>query len=351
MTDVLGSVLERPAGWVDGSGQDSDIVLMSQCKLYRNLADYPFPQNCSDGDKEHIENRVLNVLENTSMFISGHYVSFPKQEKERAAVLFERGLTSADLLDIDGPRGVYFDESQQVGVSINEMNHVMIQSQLSGFDLNGSWHLANGVDDALSSILDFSFDDRLGYLTYGLRDTGTALRAKVILHLPACVSMRGISALKDHVSEKRHELKPLYGQGDSSLGDLYVLSNASTLGQSEDEMLFYLRQLSQEIIDRERESQKRLFSTAKLRMEDRVERALGLARHAKILAFDEAISVLSSLRLGVSNGLLETITLHQLNEALLNAQDAHLAMRVGHPCDEVELGKERADWFRIRFAT
>jgi protein arginine kinase len=350
MTDILDSVLEQPAGWVDGSGQDSDIVLMSQCKVYRNLADYPYPQNCTDGDKGHIENRVLNVLENASIFVSGRYVSFPKQPKERTAVLFERGLTSSDLLDIDGPRGVFFDASQQVGISINETNHVMIQSQLPGFDLAGAWQLATGVDDALSNVLDFSFDDSLGYLTHGLRDTGTALRGKVVLHLPACVSMRGIVSLNDHVVNKRHELKPLYGQGDSSLGDLFVLSNTSTLGQSEDEMLFYLRQLGQEIIDRERESQKRLFATANLRMEDRVERALGLARYAKILAFDEAISVLSSLRLGVSNGLLETITLHQLNEALLNSQDAHIAVRVGHPCDEVELGKERADWFRTRFA-
>jgi len=349
MTDGLDSVMENPGGWIDGSGQDSDIVLMTQCKVYRNLADYPYPENCRDGDKEHIENRVLNVLENISALKPGHYVSFPKQEKEQASILSERGLTSPDLVEIEGPRGVFFNEDQQIGVSINERNHVMIQTQVSGFEVNESWSLANGVDDALASILDFSFDDRLGYLTHGLRDTGTALRGKIILHLPACVSMRGISALKEHVVSKRHELKPLYGQNDSAVGDLFVLSNSSTLGQSEDEMLFYLRQLSQEIIDRERESQKRLFSTARLRMEDRVERALGLARHAKILAFDEAISVLSSLRLGVSNGLLETITLHQLNDALLNAQDGHVLMRVGQPCDEVELGKERADWFRTRF--
>ena len=77
---------------------------------------------------------------------------------------------------------------------------------------------------------------------------------------------------------------------------------------------------------------------------------MGLAQGTRLLAFSEAVTVLSSLRLGVSEGLLGQFSLQQINEVYIAAQDAHVDMKSGRDCDELTRNAERAELFRARFA-
>ena len=217
------------------------------------------------------------------------------------------------------------------------------------------------IDDTLAGALDYAFNERLGYLTTEIGHVGTGLCASVILHLPGLHLTNLISTAMSTAREKRHTLEPVIEPKGSvpsdvdrskgtALGDLYKLTNGSTLGRSEEETLFHLKHLATEMIKEERESRRQIMSEAPLQIEDRVGRALGLARGARLLAFHEANSVLSSLRLGVSGGLLEQFSLHQINDVLIGSQNAHIEMKRGQECDELTLSAERADLFRSRFA-
>ena len=86
----------------------------------------------------------------------------------------------------------------------------------------------------LDEKLFFSFDKKLGYLTQCPTNIGTAMRASVMLQLPALLMRGQINRLSNMVSKLGLVLTGAYGEGDSPTGALYQLSNQVTLGISEE---------------------------------------------------------------------------------------------------------------------
>ena len=52
-----------------------------------------------------------------------------------------------------------------------------------------AWREANRYDDLLESKADFAYNERYGYLTCCPTNVGTGLRASVMLHLPALITV------------------------------------------------------------------------------------------------------------------------------------------------------------------
>lgn len=358
---MVETLLDKPAEWISGTGQDADIAVYSQCRLNRNLADYSYPAMLSDAEKRSVEERVISVLDSLNMSATGTYLSLTELSPREAQFLFERRLIGPSLLHGNGPRGAYIADDQSMSIAVNGDNHITITALASGLQLQEAWARINLVDDTLAGVLDYAFDERLGYLTASLGDVGTGVKGEVLLHLPGVAMAKEMlqskpspgladTSVERLVQEKRHRIGPQYGTNDAPQGDLFRIQNLSTLGQSEEEILFHLRHLVADIIAEERESRQQLLSEAQVQFEDRVARAHGTARRSRILAFREALSVLSSLRLGVSCRLLEQFSLQLLNEVFIASHDAHIQMKCGQQLDELTLSTERADLFRSRFA-
>lgn len=358
---MLETLLQQEADWLSGEGPDSDVALYSQSQLFRNLADFPFPDECTKDEQRAIEERIRGVFDSLNFLSTGHYWSFNELDEREQRFLVERRLVSADLLLGEGARGVYIADDQSFSISVNDKNHLRLCGLASGLNLQDMWSRISLVDDTLAAALDYAFSERLGFLTTSLGQVGTGLHASVVLHLPGLHLAKCVSAAISTADEKRHTLEGVsapkttmpgefHRPNGSTLGDLYLLTNRSTLGRSEEETFFHLKHLSSELIKTEREAREEIVSSAPLQIEDRVGRALGLARGARLLAFHEANSVLSSLRLGVSSGLIDQFSLHQINEVLITSQNAHIEMKCGHACDEFTLNAERADLFRSHFA-
>ncbi len=352
---MVETLLDAPAAWVSASGPDEDVVLFSSAKLLRNFSDFPFPGQCSGRDAKAIEERVLGVLEGLDYLSTGKYWPFRELGETELQFLRERRLVPAEAAEAAAREkhggGIYIADDQSLAVLVNGENHLELRALGAGSCVQGAWTRLNLMDDRLAVLLDFAFNPRLGYLTTRLGDLGTALEGSMTLHLPGLAAQGELPKIEELVREKRHLLEPLFNQRGAAAGDVYRIGNFSSLGRSEEEILFHLRNLvAGNILAREREARARLATGAPLRLEDMVGRALGIARGARLLEFREALSVWSSLRLGVACGMLDAFTLQSLNEVLLFCQQAHLEMRHGQPCDEGTLNAERADLFRARFS-
>jgi protein arginine kinase len=271
-----------------------------------------------------------------------------------------------NFIDDSGPRGVYISEDQSLSIVVNGDDHVCIQALDSGIRLRDVWARLNLMDDTLGGLLDFAFDPRWGYLTSSIGNVGTGFRASVVLHLPA-LTMRGeMPRLSEKARVGRNALRDLFDEetDNSRIDDpaadlskpfvitganLYFLSNMATLGTSEEETIFHLRHYAMDTIEQEKRSRETLLHDAPRRLEDRVGRALGVARHARLLEFDEGLAVLSALRLGVETGLARQFSVAKINEILMNSQNAHIEMKLGRDCDDVTLVGERAELFNSSF--
>jgi protein arginine kinase len=377
---LLETLLEREPAWLQAAAPESAIAPLCQCSLSRNLADFSFPGQCNEEEKRRIEERVTDVFDNLGLLAHGHYYSLPELTSSEARFLAERRLITFDVMADHGPRGVYVSEDQTLSIMVNGMDHLCIRTILPGNQLQEAWAQLNLMDDTLSGLLDFAFDDRLGYLTAGLAGVGTGLKAGILLHLPG-LSLMGALVHQVELAEKQQlrlcgikagagdmarKMAPkpgpssdaleqalftdvdgaLCGAPGEALGDLFLLVNHSTLGISEEEIVFRARHQASEIATAELSARTGLAKESPSALDDRVFRALGAAGGARLMEFTEGIRLLSSLRLGVERGLIAKHTLQEMNELLLFSQGAHLEISRGQDCDALALSIERAGLFR-----
>jgi protein arginine kinase len=220
---------------------------------------------------------------------------------------------------------------------------------MSGLQVQETWSQLSKLDDRFASALDYAFNERLGYLTSGLDEVGTGLRILVLLHLPGLTGSGRILALEKSVREKHHALDGLFGPISAAPGDFYALTNRVTLGRSEEEIAYNLRVMATELIAQERAAREHMLSENEYGVLDRVGRALGVARGARLLEFNEGLDVLSSIRMDVATQRLEAYPVRLINEVLVGSQPAHVARRIGDTADQVARSVARAEMFRKRF--
>lgn len=347
---MVDALLSEPATWLDGSGPNSDVVISTHCRLVRNIADHPFVSQCHDDERSGVEERILNALDSLNMTGDGQYHGFGDVDETQARFLLERRLISPQMIESRGVRGVHVQDGQLTSLCINGADHLILFGHASGEQVQEIWSRLSLIDDSLSGLLDFTFDDRLGFLTASLSDVGTGLKTSAFVHLPALTMLNAIEAHRESVRTHRLELTPWMAAEQASGGELYELTNRGTLGVSETEIVYQAAQVLDELVESERSAQQRLMQDFRIQLEDRVERALALAQQARLLAFEEGVDVLSSLRLGVSTGLLNAISPKLLNETLMASQRAHLELKSGELCDETRSCMLRAELFREKFS-
>jgi protein arginine kinase len=347
---MLETLLETAPDWLDATGPDAAVVVNARGTLSRNLAEFPFPQRCNESDLQTVEQRVLEALQDAGVMDEGRYYPLADLTPQEVGVLAERQLFHHGGADGFAGRGVFVHRDQSLSVQVNDVDHIRIRALTSGMQLEQAWERLNAVDDQLEQGLDYAFDDRLGYLTASLALVGTGFQASLLLHLPGITMAGGLRQLEEQLLSKRHELHGMLGPLHEARGDLLELGNAVTLGRSEEEILYHVKQLAQEALDEEKRSRELVMSESGHGIDDRIGRALGIARGARMLDLDEAMGLWSSLRLGLASGLADGYTMKQLNELLVAALPAHLEMRTEKSGDERSLNMERAHQFRVSFS-
>jgi protein arginine kinase len=346
---MIETLMQSPAGWTGARGPEAARVVYTRATLARNLADLPFPIRSSDEEKRSAEERILAAIESAGLLEHGQYLTMSDLGNQEAQFLAERGLISTAIIDADGPRGVYIHNDQCMSIMVNETEHIRLAALGSGLQLQELWDRLNGVDDALTPSLDFAFHERFGYLTSALDSVGTGLHVAAVLHLPGLTAMNQVLEIEKSARDTGHTLSGVFGKIGSDPACLFRVANASTLGRSEEELVYHTRNFVTEVLQRETAACETMFAEGLRGIEDRVGRALGVARGARLLDLEEALGVLSSLRIGVVHRLLDDVSLKTINEMLLAAQPGHIQMKLGRDCDALTLSFERADLFRGQF--
>jgi protein arginine kinase len=101
-----------------------------------------------------------------------------------------------------------------------------------------------------------------------------------------------------------------------------------------------------QVMDYEEQARQVLLRDAPAIIEDKVWRAYGLLRYARALSFEEAMNLLSGVRLGVGVNLIPDVGMYTLNKLLVYTQPAHLAVAEGVAPGEPDLPVRRARFVR-----
>src|SRR5262249_21200342 len=164
--------LTRTSGeWLRGTGPESDIVMCSRIRLARNLADFPFSNRASRGEKTEIETNVKQAIERGRLHLS--YFDVNAMNTLDRQFLVDRQLISRELASGEGPRGAAIGAQENVAIMVNEEDHLRIQVMLSGLSLPDVWERINKLDDNLEEELAYAYSPQLGYLTACPTNVGT----------------------------------------------------------------------------------------------------------------------------------------------------------------------------------
>jgi protein arginine kinase len=314
--------------WKAISGKESDIVVSTRVRLARNLADYPFPGRLTPAKEREVVDAVAAVMASSPIGNSLKLVEInPLSETERRAMM-ERHLISQELVDGKGTRAVLLSEEAGISIMINEEDHLRIQVLGSGLCLNECLKRAIEIDDILDRSLRYAFDENLGYLTKCPTNLGTGIRASVMLHLPALTQSGAIRSIAANAGKLGFAVRGMFGEGSEAKGSLYQISNQMTLGFDEETIVERLSDALRQIIGHERKYRSEAVKHMKLQLEDRVWRSAGTLSYARSISTDEAMQLLSDIRMGSSLGLIEA-DLEKLNSLLWEIQPANLIKASG----------------------
>jgi protein arginine kinase len=342
----LDELTQTSGEWLRGSGPESDIVMCSRVRLARNMADFPFTNRASRGEKAEIEAHFKSAIAGVSMGLSYLDVSdLPSLDRQ---FLVERQVISRELANGEGPRGVAISRQENVAIMVNEEDHLRIQYMMSGFRLHEVWDEINQVDDQLEESLAFAFSSQLGYLTACPTNVGTGIRVGVLLHLPGLVQTKQIDKVFRALQKINLAVRGLYGEGSQAYGDFYQISNQQTLGKSELELIRILSDVVPQVLQYERTARQALVTERRQHLHDQVSRAYGVLKTAQTISSEETMLLLSSVRMGINLGLIDDLSISTVNELFIQTQPAYLQKLRGNELGVEERNVARASYLRSR---
>ncbi len=345
----ISDLTTRAGEWLRGVGPMSEIVISSRVRLARNISSFPFLSKCTRTQRMALERKSRETILGAGISSSMLYVDLEAAPQIDRDLLVERHLISKPHAAAEGARGVAVSKDEDVAIMVNEEDHLRLQVLKSGLQLEEAWEQITKIDDALESKLDYSFHQRFGYLTACPTNVGTGIRVSVMLHLPALKLTGEIEKVFRAAKDMHLAVRGLYGEGTEATGDLYQISNQATLGKGEEEIVSDFKHLViPKIIDYEVHARKSLLGNQMAAMDDKVFRALGLLRSARMIASDETLFLLSHLRMGVNVGRIKGIDMQTINELMLQTQPAHLQKILGKKLEGDSRKSARADYIRQR---
>jgi protein arginine kinase len=144
-------------------------------------------------------------------------------------------------------------------------------------------------------------------------------------------------------------VRGMYGEGSENLGNFYQISNQSTLGESEYDIMKHLSGVIDQVITHEENSRSKLLDHHRNRLLDKVGRAFGTLRYSYILSAKEAFKSLSGVRLGVDMKMFRSVDIHTVNDLFLRVQTAHLQKYSERELEQGERDAVRAAVLRQYF--
>lgn len=325
-----------------------DVVLSSRIRLARNLKGINFPGGANEQQLTEVVTRVGQAVKPNMPLGPYTIINLEELSPNDRLVLVEKHLCSPQFIESPHLHSLVVNQAQTVSVMVNEEDHLRIQAIVAGFAVGQALDLANQVDDFLEESLDYSFDETYGYLTACPTNVGTGIRASMMLHLPGLGMVDQVKRVLSALTHIGINIRGIYGEGTESFGDLYQISNQVTLGHTEQELANSLASVCKQVVEQERAVREALLKDSRMQIEDRIYRSYGLLTQARVINTEEALKLLSDVKLGVDIGLIQGIDRSVTRELLLSIRASLIQKIVGKELAPAERDYHRAELIRER---
>ena len=324
----------------------NDVVISTRIRLARNLKDYPFPCKLNSQGREKVIEKVRDAVKKSNSPVASDFsfIRMSELTSSQSVSLVEKRLVSPEFISETDGRALLISKDECFSIMINEEDHIRLQVITKGLSLEQAYDTADKLDTLLDENLDFAFDEKLGYLTQCPTNLGTGMRASVMLHLPALEKSRAISRIAGNLSKLGLTIRGAHGEGTEPKGALYQLSNQVTLGISEKAAIENLKNITEQLIAQENQARERLC--ASIDIQDAISRSLGILRSALVISHDEALKLVSNVRLGIVTKQITDVSTETIDKLMLAVEPATLTVSLNKNLSAHDRDIERAKLIR-----
>ncbi len=319
--------------------QGKGIAISTRIRLARNVVGFPFPNKMNIAQKKELTKKIYDVVFNSNSYISEifEFIDAEQITDEQRFSLAQSNLVSFDWARNPSEKSLLLSKDNKISVMINEEDHLRIQSFSD--EIDEAFDLSDKIDIILNEKLTMAYHPNLGYLTPCPTNLGTALRASVMLHLPAFEEREIIEQLSSNLSKLGFTIRGSNGEGTKVRGSRYQISNQITLGLSESESIENLTNIVKQIISEEIRLREFLLETEEY--QDKVFRAIGTLKCAKLINKDESENLISMLRIAVYAGIVRGVQHKDINNAEIEILNTEL-ISLKNNIESVQTERKRA---------
>lgn len=305
----------------------ANIVVSSRVRLARNLTGHSMPGWSKKSDRIRTMEIIRPIVEGTEEMSGATSSTLDELSAIDKQTLVECHLISREHAAKNVGSAIVINKARTLAVMINEEDHIRMQAIMPGFRLKEVYELIDRFDTHLAGKLPFAFSPRLGFLTACPTNVGTGMRASAMIHLPALVLMDHINQIVQAVNKLGLAVRGLYGEGTEALGNLFQISNQTTLGEKETVVLERLSKVIAEIVQHEQNARRSLLEKNSRMVYDHVGRSYGILSHARTITSKEAMNLLSMMSLGVDLGMFQDLNHAIIDQLFMDTQPAHLQQK------------------------
>jgi len=322
-TNYYSSIIQGFETWVKESAPKSKYVLSSRIRLARNLTLYPFPHRADRKDLKKVAELTIEAVKRSASFRNPAIFPLERLAALDRQLLREKHLISFQQSQGEESRWVIVAKEDLSSLMINEEDHLRLQNIHYGLQLRASWQRVKTIDMELQSLLDVAYHEKWGFLTVCPTNTGTAMRASIMMFLPGLVLSNKIKKIFRELSNSGFAVRGTYGEGSDAKGYLFQISNQITLGRTEVEILEILEKTGQILITKEEAARRRLVEKSGTDLEAKITKALRNLKEGKKLGLNDSLTALSLVRLGICVKMIPDISLSTIDELLILVQPSH----------------------------
>ncbi len=322
----------------------SSIIVSSRVHLFRNLFGFKFPSMLEGDEGIKVLNKIAdNILPLDLGFKLYKMKTLSELDKN---IMREKKLISSKLIDAYSYGAVILNKTEDASIMINESDHLHETQVMPGLSLIKVYEKLSELDNKILSKLDVAYDDSLGFLTSSLNLVGTGLKAEVNLFLPALTLIGKIQDIVSSLISQGFDVNKLNDDLDYQ-AYTYVISNSSTIGKSENDIVVKLSEVAIAVAELEVKARIELLSLKYIDdIKDKVYRAWGVLTNCHKINVDESLKLLGELKMGISLDLIRFKDLSVTDNLMIDVLPYSLTKISDSKVADAELDK-----FRAKFLT
>ncbi len=323
-------------------------IICSKVRLARNWSEYVFPSRLTDEQAKEMVGRLCEGLKDIDGQLNMRYdlVDLSEIGELGRRLLKERRVINRVILKKQAPMSMYLSDDEDVSLVFNGADHIRIQVMKPGFQLGEAWKDASQLDDFVNARFPYAFDRKYGYLTSYPTNVGTGMKAAATVHLPSLATGKKFASLITDMGRFGVSIRGLYGEGRENYGAFYEVSNQKTMGLTEQEIVDLVGRVAVQLDEQENQVRDMANTNHRLIREDEVYKSYGVLRYARRISMKEAMTYLSQMMAGCTDGLIRFKEPCDIYQLILGIQAAGLKSRSRKPLDKDELDVARAEYLR-----